>query len=45
LRLKKVESVTRELDWEDEVLVCVSCGHELSCTVAHYHTAPHAKVA
>jgi len=45
LRLKKVESVTRELDWEDEVLVCVSCGHELSCTVAHNHTVPHAKVA
>ena len=45
LRLKKVESVTRELDWEDEVLVCVNCGHELSCTVAHNHTAPHAKVA
>ena len=45
LRLKKVESDTRELDWEDEVLVCVNCGHELSCTVAHNHTAPHAKVA
>jgi len=27
LRLKKVESDTRELDWEDEVLVCVNCGH------------------
>ena len=45
LRLKKVESDTRELDWEDEVLVRVNCGHELSCTVAHNHTAPHAKVA
>ncbi len=43
LRLKKVESTNRELDWEDEVLVCVNCGHELSCTVAHNHTAPHAK--
>ena len=43
--LKKVESANRELDWEDEVLVCVNCGHELSYTVAHNHTAPHAKVA
>jgi hypothetical protein len=45
LRLKKVESANRELDLEDEMLVCVNCGHELSCTVPHNHTAPHAKVA
>jgi len=45
LRLKKVESDTRELDWEDEVLVCVNWRSQLSCTVAHNHTAPHAKVA
>ncbi len=45
LRLKKVESDTRELDWEDEVLVCVSCGYELSCIVPHNHTTPHTKAA
>jgi rRNA maturation endonuclease Nob1 len=45
LRLKKIESADRELDWEGEVLVCVNCGHELSCIVPHNHTAPHAKVA
>jgi len=45
LRLKKVESANRELDLEDEMLVCVSCGHELSCIVPHNHTAPHTKVA
>ena len=45
LRLKKIESADRELDWEGEVLVCVSCGYELSCIVPRNHTAPHAKVA
>ena len=46
LRLKKIELADRELDLEDEMLVCVNCGHELSCTVPHNHTAPQrAKVA
>jgi len=45
LRLKLIEPANRELDLEDEILVCVSCGYELSCIVRHNHTAPHAKVA
>ena len=45
LRLKKVELANREFDLEDEMLVCVNCANELSCTVPHNHTAPHTKAA
>ena len=45
LWLKLIEPANRELDLEDEILVCVNCGYELSCIVPHNHTAPHAKVA
>ena len=45
LRLKKVESANREFGLEHETLVCVNCGYELSCTVAHNRTAPHTKAA
>ena len=41
LRLKQIESANRELDLEDEIIVCVKCGHELSCTVSHNHTVRH----
>jgi len=45
LRLKLIERANRELDLEDEILVCVNCGYELSCVAPHNRTAPHGKVA
>ena len=45
LRLKLIEPANRELDWEDEILVCASCGREQSYIVKHNHNMPHSKVA
>jgi uncharacterized protein with PIN domain len=41
LRLKQVESANRTLDLDNEIFVCVKCGHEQSITVSHNHTARH----
>jgi uncharacterized protein with PIN domain len=40
LRLKLIEA-NRTLDMENEISVCVKCGHEQSYTVSHNHTARH----
>ena len=45
LRLKLIEPGDKGFDLECEILVCVNCGRELSCTVPHNHTTPHTKVA
>jgi hypothetical protein len=45
LRLKLIESGNRELDLDNEIFVCVKCGHELSYIVKHNHNMPHSKVA
>jgi uncharacterized protein with PIN domain len=45
LRLKLIEPANRELDLEDEILVCVNCGREQSYIVKHNHDKPHSKVA
>ena len=45
LRLKRIEPANRELDLEDEIFVCVNCGHEESYIVEHNHNMPHSKVA
>ena len=45
LRLKRVEPVNGELDLEEEIFVCVKCGHEQSYIVKHNHNMPHSKVA
>ena len=44
LRLKLIEPANRELDLEDEILVCVNCGREQSYIVKHNHDKPHSKV-
>jgi uncharacterized protein with PIN domain len=41
LRLKHVESANPVLALDAEILVCVKCGHEQSCTVSHNHTVRH----
>jgi uncharacterized protein with PIN domain len=41
LRLKQIESANRTLDLDNEIFVCVKCGHEQSKTVSHNHTARH----
>ena len=41
LRLKQVESANRTLDLENEIFVCIKCGHEQSIEVTHNHTASH----
>jgi len=41
LRLKQIESANRTLDLDNEILVCVKCGREQSCTVSHNHTVRH----
>ena len=41
LRLKQVESANRTLDLDNEIFVCIKCGHEQSNTVSHNHTARH----
>ena len=41
LRLKQVESANRALDLENEIFVCIKCGHEQSNTVSHNHTTRH----
>ena len=43
LRLKLIEPANRELDLEDEILVCVNCGHEQSNIVKHNHNMPHTR--
>jgi len=45
LRLKRTEPVNRELDLEEEIFVCVNCGHEQSYIMKHNHYIPHTKVA
>ena len=54
LRLKLIESANRTLDIEpanrmvdldNEILVCVNCGHEQSNIVKHNHNMPHTKAA
>ena len=45
LRLKRIKPGDEGFDLECEILVCVNCGHELSCTVPHNHTTPHTKAA
>jgi hypothetical protein len=35
LRLKLIESANRALDLDREIIVCVKCGREQSCTVSH----------
>ena len=45
LRLKLIEPANRELDLEDEILVCVNCGREQAYIVKHNHDKPHSKVA
>ena len=44
LRLKLIEPANRELDLEDEILVCVNCGREQSYIVNHNHNMPHSKM-
>jgi hypothetical protein len=41
LRLKQIESANCTLDLENEILVCIKCGVEQSCTVIHNHNAGH----
>ena len=45
LRHKQVELANRTLDLENEISVCVKCGHEQSNIVKHYPDMPHTKVA
>ena len=45
LRLKLIEPANRELDLEDEIFICVNCGHEEAYIVKHNHNMPHSKVA
>jgi hypothetical protein len=45
LQLKLIEPANRKLDSDNEILVCVNCGHEQSNIVKHDHNTPHAKVA
>jgi hypothetical protein len=35
LRLKLIESANSDLDLDSEILVCIKCGREQSCTVSH----------
>ena len=41
LRLKLIESANSDLDLENEILVCIKCGHEQSYAVSHNHKARH----
>src|ERR1019366_7605606 len=41
LRLKLIESANSDLDLDSEILVCIKCGREQSCTVSHNHNARH----
>ena len=34
LRLKLIESANSDLDLDSEILVCINCGREQSCTVS-----------
>ena len=53
LRLKAIEPANRELDepanrtlnLDNEILVCVNCGHEQSNIVKHDHNMPAPKAA
>ena len=35
LRLKLIEPANRTLDLDNQIFVCVKCGHEQACTVSH----------
>ncbi len=35
LRLKLIESANSDVDLDTEILVCIKCGREQSCTVSH----------
>ena len=41
LRLKLIESANRTLDLDNEIFVCVKCGHEQSYTMSHNHHVRH----
>jgi hypothetical protein len=41
LRLKLIESANSDFDLENELLVCIKCGREQSCTVSQNHRARH----
>src|SRR5665213_2655647 len=41
LRLKLIESANSYLDLDSQILVCIKCGREQSCTVSHNHNARH----
>ncbi len=41
LRLKLIELADRTLDLDNEIFVCVKCGHEQSYTVSHDHNVGH----
>jgi hypothetical protein len=41
LRLKQIETANRTLDLDNEILVCIKCGHEQACTMNHNHTVRH----
>ena len=44
LRLKEViEPVNGVLEVDEEIFVCVKCGHEQTCIVSHNHYEPHLK--
>jgi uncharacterized protein with PIN domain len=44
-RTLDIEPATRTLDLDNEILVCVNCGHEQSNIVKHNHNMPHTKAA
>jgi hypothetical protein len=41
LRLKQVEPANRTMDLENEIFVCVCCGHEIAFMVHHDKYAAH----
>ena len=44
-RTLDIEPANRTLDLDNEILVCVNCGHEQSNIVKHNHNMPHTKAA
>ena len=45
LRFKLIESANRTLNLDNEIFVCVKCGHEQSYAVSHDHNMPDPKAA
>jgi len=41
LRLKLIELANPVIGLDNELFVCVKCGHEQSCAVSHNHHARH----